>query len=160
MKNASRLARVMGFAALNPSYGLLAALLAGLVLHAASAQNTGRWSNGAPMPSERTEIAAAEVAGKIYVVGGFGGERELEIYDPAADRWSRGRAFPHAVHHAAAVGLARQALRHRRLCRRLDAERPGRSPTTRRPTRGLRLRPCRRRAARSRRPCMTAASTR
>ncbi|HXH01854.1 MAG TPA: hypothetical protein VNN09_00870 [Candidatus Competibacteraceae bacterium] len=29
----------------------------------------------------------------------------LEIYDPAADRWSRGTALPHAVHHAAAVGL-------------------------------------------------------
>src|SRR5919198_912235 len=86
---------------------VLIGLLAGLLLFAGgvSAQGTGRWTNGAPMPSVRTEIAAAEVAGKIYVVGGFGGERELEIYDPAADRWSRGRAFPHAVHHAAAVGL-------------------------------------------------------
>ena len=28
----------------------------------------------------------AELGGKIYVVGGFGGERELEIYDSAADR--------------------------------------------------------------------------
>ena len=45
-------------------------------------------------PSERTEVAVAEVGGKIYVVGGFGGQRELEIYDPAADRWSRGAAIP------------------------------------------------------------------
>jgi hypothetical protein len=37
------------------------------------------------MPSARTEIAVAEVGGKIYVVGGFGGERELEIYDPVAN---------------------------------------------------------------------------
>jgi hypothetical protein len=36
------------------------------------------------MPSSRTEIAVAEVSGKIYVVGGFRGDRELEIYDPAA----------------------------------------------------------------------------
>src|SRR5262245_38627344 len=43
--------------------------------------------------------------GKIYVVGGFGGERELEIYDSAADRWSRGASIPRALHHAAAVGL-------------------------------------------------------
>ena len=42
------------------------------------------------MPSARTEVAVAEVGGKIYVVGGFGGERELEVYDSAADRWSRG----------------------------------------------------------------------
>jgi N-acetylneuraminic acid mutarotase len=47
----------------------------------------------------------AEVGGKIYVVGGFRGERELEIYDPSTDRWSRGALIPRALHHAAAVGL-------------------------------------------------------
>jgi N-acetylneuraminic acid mutarotase len=56
------------------------------------------------MPSARTEVAVAEVGEKIYVVGGFGGERELEIYDSAADRWSRGASIPRALHHAAAVG--------------------------------------------------------
>jgi N-acetylneuraminic acid mutarotase len=45
------------------------------------------------------------VGGKIYVVGGFGGERELEVYDPAADRWSRRASIPRALHHAAAVSL-------------------------------------------------------
>jgi hypothetical protein len=84
-----------------------AALLVGAALlsAAALAQGTGRWSAGAPMPSSRTEVAVAEVGGRIYVVGGFGGERELEIYDPAAERWSRGAAIPRALHHAAAVGL-------------------------------------------------------
>ena len=82
------------------------ALLAGgaLLAAAAFAQGTGRWTTGTPMPSARTEVAVAEVGGKIYVVGGFGGERELEIYDPTADRWSRGAAIPRALHHAAAVG--------------------------------------------------------
>jgi hypothetical protein len=47
-------------------------------------------------------LAVAEVNGKIYVVGGFGGERELEIYDPSTDRWSRGTAIPRALHHAGA----------------------------------------------------------
>jgi hypothetical protein len=42
------------------------------------------------------------VGGEIYVVGG---ERELEVYDPAADRWSRGASIARALHHAAAVGL-------------------------------------------------------
>jgi N-acetylneuraminic acid mutarotase len=51
------------------------------------------------------EVAVAEVGGKIYVIGGFGGERELEIYDPVADRWTRGAAFPREVHHAGAMGL-------------------------------------------------------
>ena len=86
---------------------LPAALLLGAVLLGATvaAQGTGRWTIGAPMPSARTEVAVAEVGGKIYVVGGFGGERELEIYDPAADRWSRGAAIARELHHAAAVGL-------------------------------------------------------
>jgi N-acetylneuraminic acid mutarotase len=86
---------------------LAAALLAGgaLLAAAAFAQGTGRWTIGTLMPSARTEVAVAEVGGKIYVVGGFGGERELEVYDPAADRWSRGASIPRALHHAAAVGL-------------------------------------------------------
>ena len=83
------------------------ALLLGGTLFAAAAfaQSIGRWSTGAPMPSARTEVAVAEVGGKIYVVGGYRGERELEVYDPAADRWSRGASIPRALHHAAAVGL-------------------------------------------------------
>ena len=80
-------------------------LISALLATAAAAQGTGRWTKGAAMPSERSEIAVAEVGGKIYVLGGYRGEIELEIYDPAADRWSRGAAIPRAVHHAAAVGL-------------------------------------------------------
>ena len=82
-------------------------LLAGgaLLATASFAQGIGRWIISTPMPSSRTEVAVAEVGGKIYVVGGFGGERELEIYDSAADRWSRGAPIPRALHHAAAVSL-------------------------------------------------------
>src|SRR5262245_63930576 len=83
------------------------ALLGGVLLLATTsfAQSLGRWIIGTPMPSARTEVAVAEVGGKIYVVGGFGGERELEVYDPGADRWSRGASIPRPLHHAAAVGL-------------------------------------------------------
>ena len=45
----------------------------------AFAQVSGRWSTGAPMPSVRSEVAVAEVGGKVYVVGGFGGDTPLEI---------------------------------------------------------------------------------
>jgi hypothetical protein len=73
-----------------PSLKTVAAALwaAGVLLTAAAlaqgtlAQGTGRWTTGTPMPSARTEIAVAEVGGKIYVVGGFRGERELEISIP------------------------------------------------------------------------------
>src|ERR1700751_1365621 len=64
-----------------------------------------RWPTGSPMPSARTEVAVAEVGGKIYVVGGFRGERELEGFDPAAERRSRGASIPRALHHAWEVGL-------------------------------------------------------
>jgi N-acetylneuraminic acid mutarotase len=86
----------------------MALIIGGLLLGTttlAQVPAPGRWTQGAAMPSSRTEVAVAEVDGKIYVVGGFGGERELEIYDPAADRWSRGASFPREVHHAAAVGV-------------------------------------------------------
>src|SRR5260221_7868305 len=94
-----------------PSLAMLpAALLVALSLLCADAraQGGGDWTSGTAMPSARSEVAAAEVGGKIYVVGGYFGETELEIYDPATDRWSRGAAFPHALHHAAAVGFQRR----------------------------------------------------
>jgi N-acetylneuraminic acid mutarotase len=71
----------------------------------AFAQVSGRWSTGAPMPSVRSEVAVAEVGGKVYVVGGFGGDTPLEIYEPTADQWSRGAPIPRPLHHAAAVGV-------------------------------------------------------
>ena len=53
-----------------------------------AAQDTGRWSTAAPMLSERSEVAVAQVAGKVFVVGGFGGQRAIEIYVPAQNHWS------------------------------------------------------------------------
>ncbi len=82
-------------------------LLGGILLGntVVPAQGTGRWVTGAPMLSERSEVAVAEVGGNIFAVGGFGDQRGTEIYDPALDRWSRGAAAPRPLHHAAAVGL-------------------------------------------------------
>ena len=37
----------------------------------ASAQLPGKWTTRAPMPSARTEVAAVEISGKIYVIGGY-----------------------------------------------------------------------------------------
>ncbi len=84
----------------------LVAWLCLAAVSAAAAQELGRWSSGAAMPSARSEVAVAALEGRVYVVGGFGGGRALEIYDPAADRWSRGAPMPRAVHHPAAVAVA------------------------------------------------------
>lgn len=53
---------------------------------------TGAWSPRAPMPTARWNTAAAEIAGKIYVVGGDVGcghrTSAVEEYDPASNTWT------------------------------------------------------------------------
>ena len=39
----------------------------------------GTWSRGAPMPTERGEVGAAAVDGKIYVVGAYSGVTNAKI---------------------------------------------------------------------------------
>ena len=72
----------------------------------APAQLPGKWITRAPMPSARTEVAAVELDGKIYVIGGYDkGSHLVEEYDPATDSW-RGRAsLPKPLHHVGAAAL-------------------------------------------------------
>lgn len=67
------------------------------------------WGEGAPVPTPRTEVAAAADGALIHVIGGFvedGGTVALvETYDPEADRWTSGPDLPEAVNHAMAAGL-------------------------------------------------------
>src|SRR5262249_56004693 len=59
------------------------------------------------MPTPRTEVAAAALGDKIYVIGGFGKGGDLvEEYDVKTDRWRRRASLPRQLHHigAAAVG--------------------------------------------------------
>lgn len=67
----------------------------------------GRWTTKAPIPTPRSEVAVAEVNGKIYVLGGFSakGQAVHEEYDPAADRWRSRATMPQPLNHAGAVGL-------------------------------------------------------
>ena len=66
----------------------------------------GIWSALAPMPTPRSEVAAAELNGKIYVFGGFGAEAtKNEEYDPQSNTWRRRAPIPQGVDHAAAVAL-------------------------------------------------------
>ncbi|MDQ4005941.1 MAG: galactose oxidase [Actinomycetota bacterium] len=65
------------------------------------------WSSLSPMPTPRTEVAAAAADGRILVAGGFFEDGTtvgtVEIYDIAADRWSAGPDLPIAVNHAMAA---------------------------------------------------------
>jgi N-acetylneuraminic acid mutarotase len=70
----------------------------------------GTWHTAAPMPTKRTEVAAAALDGKIYVVGGFEKPnlgnvlnftitRSVEMYDPVTDRWTSKAPMPVGLHH-------------------------------------------------------------
>jgi non-specific serine/threonine protein kinase len=67
----------------------------------------GAWLTAAPLPIARTEVAAAPLAGRIVVVGGFlasgGNSRRVDAYDPRTDTWSRLPDLPASVDHAAAA---------------------------------------------------------
>jgi N-acetylneuraminic acid mutarotase len=73
-------------------------------------QDLGTWRTAALMPTKRTEVVAAALDGKIYVVGGF--EKpglgnvlnfaitpSVEMYDPATDRWTSKAPLPVGLHH-------------------------------------------------------------
>src|SRR5215216_6310203 len=62
------------------------------------------WQPLAPVPTERTEVAAAAVGRRIWVLGGYAPDgatlATAEVYDTVTDRWSRGPDLPVAVNHA------------------------------------------------------------
>jgi len=67
----------------------------------------GTWLTGAPLGEPRSEVAAAPLAGRIVVVGGFlangGNSRRVDAYDPRSNTWSRLPDLPVSVDHAAAA---------------------------------------------------------
>src|SRR5205814_1596928 len=49
------------------------------------------WAVKAPMPTARRALAAAEVGGKIYAIGGEGSRGRLQVveeYDPVSNTWT------------------------------------------------------------------------
>ncbi len=70
----------------------------------------------APMPSARTEVAAVELSGKIYVIGGYDkGSHLVEEYDPATDSWRAPRLPAKTTASRRRRRAQRQNLCHRRL---------------------------------------------
>jgi N-acetylneuraminic acid mutarotase len=76
----------------------------------------GVWRTAAPAPTKRTEVAAAALNDRIYVVGGFEEPGlgnflnfaitpSLEEYDPSTDRWRSRAPMPVGLHHAG-IGVA------------------------------------------------------
>jgi N-acetylneuraminic acid mutarotase len=66
------------------------------------------WTDGAPMPTPRTEVTAAVLDDEIYVIGGFyefGQVTDIvEVYNIANNTWSKAAApLPEPLHHTAAA---------------------------------------------------------
>lgn len=76
-----------------------------LVLAPALDASIAAWRRAAPVPTPRTEVAAAAANGEAVVVGGFLADGSTtgraEAYSPKTDRWRRLPDLPAAVNHAA-----------------------------------------------------------
>jgi len=50
---------------------------------------SGKWSDLAPMPTPRSDLAAAVVDGKLYAIGGYDGRTlaDMELFDPQSNVW-------------------------------------------------------------------------
>jgi N-acetylneuraminic acid mutarotase len=66
-----------------------------------------RWQTRAPLPEANSEIAVAELNGKIYVIGGYPSSRvvaaTVQVYDSATDSWSLTAPLPLPLHHTMAA---------------------------------------------------------
>ncbi len=61
------------------------------------------WSSGLPMPSARTDVAAAAIGNMIYVVGGVDGFARtvatVDAFDMSNNTWVEVEDLPEALHH-------------------------------------------------------------
>jgi N-acetylneuraminic acid mutarotase len=69
------------------------------------------WSTGTAGPLARSEAQAGTVDGKLYVFGGFNTDTEplsrADVYDPAADEWTRLADLPTRLTHAGTATVGR-----------------------------------------------------
>jgi len=68
---------------------------------------TDTWTTKTNMPTERHQLAAAAIDGKLYVVGGWSWSLKtaLEVYDPATDTWSTKANMPTSREGLAAAAI-------------------------------------------------------
>lgn len=75
-----------------------------------AAEISGEWTRGAPMPTPRSEAAAAALDGRLYVASGLALNRagngwraldNFEVYDPETDTWEILAPLPVGLHHTA-----------------------------------------------------------
>jgi hypothetical protein len=69
----------------------------------------GQWGQRAALIEPNSELAMAEVNGKIYLLGGYPANRQtartVQVFDIASDRWSLGPSLPQPNNHGMAAGV-------------------------------------------------------
>ena len=67
------------------------------------------WSTRAPLLEAVQEVAVAELAGRVYVVGGLQGTailNRVEVWDPVSDSWSFAATLHIPLHRTTATAVA------------------------------------------------------
>ncbi|HVW98347.1 MAG TPA: kelch repeat-containing protein [Mucilaginibacter sp.] len=86
---------------------LTGVLILSLLMITASAQRPGRWE----LVQSRNQIAArgecslVAANNKLYLIGGDGGAKPVEVYDPKTNLWTAKAIAPFNMHHFQAVAL-------------------------------------------------------
>ncbi len=84
-------------------------LIPSLIFNVTYATTESYWSNGAPMPTARSEITSAVLDNKIYVIGGFENGHNttsvVEVYDPITNKWTTAAPLPQPLDHPAAAAF-------------------------------------------------------
>lgn len=69
----------------------------------------GQWGARAGLIEANSELALAEVDGKLYLLGGYPSNRQtartVQIYDIASDSWTLGPPLPQPNNHGMAAGV-------------------------------------------------------
>jgi len=66
--------------------------------------STDTWSPAASLSTPNAELAAAAANGKIYAIGGIGGNGQtVDVYDPSSNTWSPAAPLLTAQSNAAAA---------------------------------------------------------
>lgn len=123
----------MPFASFQPHWLMAACTVMALCLIAlhdggAQTQHSASWSSTTPMPTARSEIAAAESEGIIYVAGGLtllGTSDAFESHDPGDGTWSALAPLPQSLNHlalASANGLVYATGGYRSVTMRPDVK--------------------------------------
>ena len=75
-------------------------------ISAPAAEIRGIWSTLPPVPSPRQEVAFDVLDGKLYIIGGIGGDSAVEAFNSETGDWEELPDLPRGLHHgsAAAVG--------------------------------------------------------